>query len=194
LLKTPSLNDSQKRELIFCLAAYNMAPELRRCVESIKPYADRIIVVEGRFGKHWRTGEKFKSPHSTDGTAQVAEELGCEVILSQDLPQHEQRDLYLKGREGDVYFIIDADMTLEGVLPKQQMLYGKENVWAFWVTDPDGYRYIMVLANRHIGPKVTHNTGQLRVDGYGRLMDGTYPGAVTLTACSVRHHNIRGHS
>ena len=166
-----------------------MANSLRRCVESIKPYADRIIVVEGRFGNHWRYGA---TPHSVDDTAKVAKQLGCEVILCHDLPQHKQRDLYLKGKDGDVYFVIDADMTLMGDLPKQEILYGDGNVWSIRCVDPDGYTTSMLCLNRHLNGGCHHSVGGIRVDGKGWLMDGTYPNHKKLTSCWLKHHNMRG--
>jgi hypothetical protein len=170
-----------------------MAEDLRRCIASIKLYADRIIVVEGLFGHHWRTGPDFENPYSSDGTFEAAQELGCEVTHSHGLWQCEQRDLYLKGKEGDVYFLIDADMTLEGSLDKNEMLHGGGNVWACWVEDPDGNRQISpIWASRHIGAKVHHAPGNIRVDGYGKLMDASYPGGRVLTTCYLKHYNMRG--
>jgi len=166
-----------------------MADHLRKCVGSIKPYADRIIVVEGRFGNHWRS---FPTAHSVDDTAEVAQRLGCEVILSHDLPQHRQRDLYLKGREGDVYFVIDADMTLRGVLDKQELLYGDGNVWSVRCVDPDGYATSVLCVNRHLNGGCSHSVGSIRRDGVGRLMDGTYPNHEKLTSCWLKHYNFRG--
>lgn len=170
-----------------------MAEDLRRCVASIKPYADRIIVVEGLFGGHWRSGENYKSDYSTDGTFEVAQELGCEVIHSHGLWQNEQRDLYLQGKEGDVYFLIDADMTLEGILNKDEILYSDINVWSCWVEDPDGNRQISpIWVHRHIGEKPHHAPGNILIDGYGKLMDGTYPNGAILTTCYLKHYNMRG--
>jgi hypothetical protein len=182
----------KRRKLIFCISAYNMAYHLRKCVESIKPYADRIIVVEGRFGEHWRSGANFATPHSVDGTAEVAQQLGCEVIRSHDLVQHQQRDLYLKGVEGDVYFVIDADMTLEGTLGKQGILYGDGNVWSVQCVDPDGHTASVLCVNRHLNGGCSHSVGGIRLDGAGRLMDGTYPNHKKLMGCWLQHYNMRG--
>jgi hypothetical protein len=170
-----------------------MAAYLPRCIASIRPYADRIIVVEGLFAAHWRSGDAYSALHSSDGTVAVAEALGCEVLVSDGLPQHRQRDLYLIGKEGDVYFSIDADMTLEGVLDKQELLYGDGCVWSVWVHDPDDNRQISpIWVSRHIGAQPHHTMGNLRVDGYGRLMDGTYPNHRILTECYLKHYNLRG--
>lgn len=182
----------KRRQLIFCIAAYNMADHLRKCVASIKPYADRIIVVEGRFGNHWRKGQGFSTPHSVDDTVEAAEKLGCEVLLCHDLPQHKQRDLYLQGSDGDVYFLIDADMTLEGVLHKHSLLYGVGNVWSVSYADPDGYTSSVLCVNRHLNGGCSHSVGGIRMDGAGRLMDGTYPNHEKLTSCWLRHYNMRG--
>jgi len=169
-----------------------MASDLRRCVASIKPYADRIIVVEGLFGKHWRKGANYQSDYSTDNTYQTALELGCEVIHCHGLLQNEQRDLYLRGREGDVYFVIDADMTLEGTLDKQAMLYGEFDHWAAYVEDPNGKRNIFLWAYRHIGTQPRHHSGNILEDGYGKLMDGSYPKGDILTNIYLKHYNMQG--
>lgn len=188
---TKSYLRGERRQLIFCIAAYNMAESLRRCIASIQPYADRIVVVEGRFGNHWR---EFKTAHSVDGTAEAAQQLGCEVVQCHDLPQHRQRDLYLKGKEGDVYFLIDADMTLEGTLNKQEILYGDGAVWSIKCFDPDGYTTSLLSLNRHLNGGCNHSVGGIRRDGEGRLMDGTYPNHKKLTSCWFKHYNVRGTS
>jgi len=168
-----------------------MAKTLPQCLESIKPYADRIVVVEGRFSKHWRTGPEFNTPHSTDDTVAVAEKYGCEIILSADLPQHLQRDLYLVGQEGDVYFVIDADQVLEGEFDKDEILSSDVNVWGVWnhghSDKPDGKPELWLWIRRHIGEKPHHNVGQLLIDGYGRLMDGTYPSYSLVEKFWLRH-------
>jgi len=152
-----------------------MAKTLPKCLDSIKPYADRIVVVEGRFGKHWRTGPQFSTPHSVDDTVQIARNYGCEIILAHDLPQHLQRDLYLVGEEGDVYFVIDADQVLEGEFDKNEVLNSDVNVWGVWNHDHGGKPELWLWIRRHVGAHPRHNVGQLLIDGYGRLMDGTYP-------------------
>lgn len=110
--------------VIFCYAVYNEERALRQSLESVKPYADRIVVVEGRYAQFAGTN------HSTDATVEIALEYVDEVIRSSGLPQHLQRDLYLRGREGDFYFIIDGDEILRGRFPKEQILAGPWDVYA----------------------------------------------------------------
>ena len=160
--------------LIFGVATYNSEKTLPKCLESISPHADRIIVVDGRF-----RGREGVTVCSTDHTRIIAIHSGCEVIRAGGLPQHEQRDLYLLGRQGDFYFVVDSDEVLEGKFDKQAILNGPHNCYALWIRNPQGIypsATMTLRVYRHIGEKPSHNEGQLLKDGYGQLMDATYQG------------------
>lgn len=163
-----------KSRLIFGVATYNSEKTLPKCLNSIKPHADRIIVVDGRF-----RGRSGLTVGSWDHTRQIALLEGCEVIQSGGLPQHKQRDLYLLGRPGDFYFIIDSDEFFEGRFDKEAILSARHNCYALWIRNPLGFypsATMTLRIYRHIGQKPSHNEGQLLKDGYGQLMDATYPG------------------
>lgn len=198
-VEEPSPSIHQPR-LIFCIAAYEAAGTIGRTIESVKPYADEVVVVEGRF-KYVPGYSKAEHPReaptrSTDSTAELARSLGATVIQPPEpLLQPKQRDLYLRGRPGDVYWVIDADMILEGIVNKEEMLNGPDNVWGVWRYErAEDYRTSGVLQfwpwiRRHVGEQVMHSIGQLQIDGFGRLMDATYPGyrAVPINEFWLRH-------
>ncbi len=161
-------------KLIFGVAAYNAEKTLINCLESVRPHADRIIVVDGRF-----LGREGPAKNSTDSTRRIARFFGCEVIRAGDLPQHKQRDLYLRGQPGDFYFIVDSDEVLEGNFDKPALLSGPYNCYALWIRNPPGTypsATMTLRLYRHIGERPSHSEGQILRDGEGRLMDATYPG------------------
>lgn len=172
-------------ELIFCIAAYNADKTLPYTLRSIEPYADRIIIVDGRF-----QGREGSTKNSTDSTRKAALAFGCEYIRAGDLPQHRQRDLYLRGWPGDFYFIIDSDEVLEGHFDKDGILTGPYNCYAVWIRNPPGYYPSATLTMRiyrHIGERPSHSEGQILCDGYGRLMDGSYAGATMTDSFWLQH-------
>jgi len=156
-------------KLFFCIAAYNEEKTLPYCLESIKPHADEIVLVEGRF-----LGNPVESPHSTDDTVKIAEAYGCRVIQAEDLIQNEQRDLYLVGEPDDFYFYIDADEVLMGDFNKEEVLSGSCDVYAVWIKSPILHDQITLRIYRHVGEQPHHNVGQLLIDGFGVLMDANY--------------------
>jgi hypothetical protein len=136
-------------------------------MESVRKHADRVIVVEVRF-------QGVKGPlHSTDDTIDIAKEYTDEVYLADGLPQHKQRDLYLKGGVGDFYFIIDGDEVLRGCFPKEEILMGPWDVYAVEV-HRRGYRTQLCLRVFRHKKGIRHNIGQCPlIDDRGRLMDGS---------------------
>ncbi len=176
----------QKREpqLIFCYAVLNAADTLKTSLESIKPYADRIVLVEGRF--KGRDGP----PHSTDDTIAIAQEYEAEIVNCQDLPQDKQRDKYLDGKPDDFYFILDGDEALEGDFQKSEVLSARFNCYALWIRNQPGTypsATMTLRLYRHIGTRPHHNPGQLLIDGHGKLMDGSYPEATHIDTFWLRH-------
>lgn len=163
-------------KLIFCYAVYNCGKTLRKSLESVKPYADRIIIVEGRFKNHWRPTREL---HSTDGTIEIARKYADELILAGDLVQHKQRDLYLKGGEGDYYFIVDGDEELctkfNEVSPEKAYCFKKmlsrSEVWAVPVFRNGRFEQLCLRIFKH-KPGIHHNVGQCPlIDDKGCLMD-----------------------
>lgn len=101
-------------ELIACLIAYNEADLLPGCLDSLVGKADRIILVDGRIATFPGDGVG-----SDDSTVDIAKSYGIEVIQSDKAWPDEitMRNQYLKGKDGDWYFMIDADETLLTPLP-----------------------------------------------------------------------------
>ncbi|CAN8139478.1 (heptosyl)LPS beta-1,4-glucosyltransferase [uncultured Thiomicrorhabdus sp.] len=57
---------SMKTQVTVQILTYNEEQHLARCIESVKPFASQIIIIDS---------------HSTDKTQEIAEELGAEVVL-----------------------------------------------------------------------------------------------------------------
>ena len=175
-------------QLIVCIAAYNRAGSLRQAIASVQLVADRVVVVEGRF-----IDKRGDSIRSIDGTAEVAREMGAEVIQPQAAKsQPEQRDLYLLGKPNDWYLILDSDETLQGTFPKQDVLASHMSSYQLVIKGPPSwspYPVPTIRLYRHIGEKPHHNPGQLLVDGFGRLQDATHPDGFggILEACWIEH-------
>lgn len=103
--------------LIGCVCAYNEAGLIGGAIESLFAVGcDRVIVVDGQW-QGFAPGEPY---HSTDGTQQIAAELGAQVIdpVGQAWSsQVEARNQYLVGELGDWYLVCDADERCHGTLP-----------------------------------------------------------------------------
>ncbi len=174
-------------QLIVGMVAYNGARAIRQALQSVKGVADRVVVVEGKF--EGREGHV----RSTDETAQIAEDVGAEVIQPHTPSvQPEQRDKYLVGQPGDVYLVIDSDEALRGEFPKDKVLNGKAASYQIQIRGPASwspYPINTIRVYRHIGEKPHHNPGQLLIDGEGRLMDGTHPNGFggVLEGCWLEH-------
>lgn len=171
-----------------------MASTLRASLESIKPYADRILIVEGRFKpEDTRPNPKYReylTPHSVDETIEIASEFTDEIILFEDLPQHKARDKYLLGKNGDYYFILDADWILKGKLDKEMILEGKYSVYGVnrYCRDGSFEQYALLIFKHQDGIK--HSIGQLPlIDSEGNLMDSTNYEVKPISQFWITHQN-----
>ena len=179
-----------KPQMVFCIAAYNSAATIAKCLQSVKPYADRIVVVEGRFADN-RAG--VGPLRSSDETIEIAKELDAEVIEAPaGMTQPRVRDSYLVGKPGDWYFVIDSDEVLTGDFPKAAIMAGKPISYQIVIRGPlswSPYPVPTIRAYRHIGERPTHNPGQLLIDGEGHLMDATHPDGFggILEGCWLEH-------
>lgn len=178
-------------ELIACVTAYNSERTLAECLSSLKPIADRIVVVEGRYDSFYKaipdTGLR-----SVDRTVDIAQSFDAKVIVAPGQPQPQQRDLYLSGEPGDWYFVVDSDEVLEGIFPREAIMAGKPSAYQIEIRGPASwspYPVPTIRIYRHIGEKPHHNPGQLLIDGEGHLMDGTHPDGFggVLEGCWLRH-------
>jgi len=92
---------------------YNEEQNIGRCLDSVKNFADEIVVVD---------------MHSTDKTVEIARKYGAKVF------QHEYtryvepaRNFALSKASGDWIFLIDADEELPGMLADKLRNIAKEN-------------------------------------------------------------------
>ena len=95
--------------LIGVIITYQEARFITRSIKSLQPYCKRIIVVDGAYADYPR----FLPEHrSTDGTQEIARNLGAEVIES-DVPWKDQvvkRNVYInEAKNNDIIIHIDAD-------------------------------------------------------------------------------------
>lgn len=105
--------------IISCVIAYNEERLLPGCLESLVGQVDEVVVVDGAF-EHY----PHEVARSTDATRAIAEAYGCRWVATPGgkpwVNQVAKRNAYLVGKEGDWYFVIDADERVQGKLPLLQ--------------------------------------------------------------------------
>ena len=85
----------------------NEEKNIRRCIESLKPVADEILVVDSL---------------STDKTKEICQELGVRFVEQKFLGYVEQKNFALRLATYDHVLSLDADEALDGVLQKEIQL------------------------------------------------------------------------
>ncbi len=81
------------------LATYNEAHNLKRSLDSVKQFADEIIVVDGQ---------------SPDGTAELAEKLGAKVFTTTNKANfHINKQMAIDHAKGELIFQLDADEVID---------------------------------------------------------------------------------
>lgn len=93
------------------IITYNEERNIRRCLESVMPIADEIIVVDSL---------------STDRTEQICAELGVQFVKQKFLGYIEQKNYALKFAENEYVLSLDADEALSDEL-KNSLLEVKNN-------------------------------------------------------------------
>lgn len=87
------------------IAAFNEEANIKLCINSLKVFADEIVVVDG---------------NSTDQTALISKNLGAKVINSANKKMfHINKNLAIKNCSGDWIFLIDADERVSPGLAKE---------------------------------------------------------------------------
>lgn len=87
------------------IAAYNEESNIKPCINSLKVFADEIVIVDGS---------------STDQTAQISKDLGAKVIISANKEMFNiNKNLAIKNCSGDWIFLIDADERVSPGLAKE---------------------------------------------------------------------------
>ncbi len=79
------------------IITYNEEKNIERCIRSLQPVCDEIVVVDS---------------HSTDRTAEIAKNLGARVILQEFLGYIEQKNFAMQQTEYDYVLHLDADEEL----------------------------------------------------------------------------------
>ncbi|MBU0579436.1 glycosyltransferase family 2 protein [Patescibacteria group bacterium] len=86
------------------LATHNEEQNIKRCLESVKDFADEIIIVDGS---------------STDKTREKARKLGAKVIKTTNKSNfHINKQMAMDRAKGDLVLQLDADEVVDGVLQK----------------------------------------------------------------------------
>lgn len=83
-----------KNLISVCILAKNEEANIHECIESVKGFADEIIVVDN---------------DSTDNTRKIAKANGAKVVTSSSKKEAHNRNLYLNMAEFPWIFVIDAD-------------------------------------------------------------------------------------
>ncbi|MBM3404728.1 MAG: glycosyltransferase family 2 protein [Bacteroidetes bacterium] len=82
------------KKLSVIIITYNEEHNIVRCLESVKPFADEVIVVDS---------------YSTDKTVEICKSFGCKVLKHEFLGYSKQKQLAVDAAENDWIFWIDAD-------------------------------------------------------------------------------------
>lgn len=93
--------------IIGVMSTYNDNQFIERALSSLSKVTDKIVVVDGRYSEFPCEGDI-----STDGTLELARKY-AEVIISEPCSEPEKRSKYFIGKEGDIYFQLDADEEIE---------------------------------------------------------------------------------
>ena len=110
------------QEISVVINTCNEAHHLRECVESLRGFADEIVVCD---------------MESTDGSAELAKELGCKVITHKRMPAPEPdaRIAAINASSGDWILVFDPDMRLLAETAREmRRLIEEDNCDMIWFT------------------------------------------------------------
>ncbi|KKS94775.1 MAG: Glycosyl transferase family 2 [Candidatus Collierbacteria bacterium GW2011_GWB1_44_6] len=113
---------TKRQTISVTLATYNEEANIAACLESVKDFADEIVVVDG---------------YSTDNTAEIAKKLGVKVILRPNNPVfHVQKDIANRSAKSDWILQMDADerVTKEMVKEILGILEGSYFGYDSWIS------------------------------------------------------------
>lgn len=111
----------KKMKISAALATFNEEKNIVDCIESLKKFADEIVVADGS---------------SQDRTAELAQELGAKVIKTTNKPMfHINKNLAIDNCKEDWIFLIDADERVSKELADEIKQKVKDNPKenGFWV-------------------------------------------------------------
>lgn len=116
----------RKSNISVCLATFNEAPDLPGCLESVKDFADEIIVVDGE---------------SSDKTVEIAKKFGAKVLMTKNRPIfHINKQKAMNEAMNDWVLQLDADERVTPEL-KEELLristskdqWSGEDPAAYWI-------------------------------------------------------------
>ena len=89
-----TLNSMEVPRITVCVPARNEEVNLPRVLEAVRTFADELLVVDG---------------HSTDGTVQIARELGARVVRDNGRGKGDGIRTGIREASGEIIVFIDAD-------------------------------------------------------------------------------------
>ena len=111
----------KKIKISAALATFNEEENIVDCIESLKDFADEIVVVDGS---------------STDRTRELAEKLGAKVIKTTNKPMfHINKNLAIDKCQGNWIFLIDTDerISKELAIEIKEIISKNPKENGFWV-------------------------------------------------------------
>lgn len=119
--------------LVACINAYQDAPLLGACLESVRAVTDAVVVVDGRYRDFPSYGADDQGA-STDGTLDVARAAGATIVEAPDgKPWPDEivkRTAYLNALgAGDYALVVDADERVEADGPIDRALLVTRADW-----------------------------------------------------------------
>jgi glycosyltransferase involved in cell wall biosynthesis len=135
------------------LAVFNEEKNLGRCLESARPFADEIIVVDGK---------------STDNTVSVAKQYGAKIISASNKPNfHINKNIAIDAAAGDWVLQLDADEPVPPELAEEivRVTREKSDYNGYWIPRKNYFLGRFLLK----GGQYPDYTLRLYRNGFGRL-------------------------
>jgi hypothetical protein len=107
--------------IIACMIVYNEAENIARAIESIAPFVDRLVVLDGAFEAFMRVNN-LKNFLSDDGTREIVFQLKQKYSNIEFVEpfrpwksEVEKRSYFFRlGRPNDIFFVVDGDEEVTG--------------------------------------------------------------------------------
>lgn len=95
-------SSSMSKQISVVLAVHNEAPNIARCLDSVKAFADEIVVVDGE---------------SSDDTVKIAKQYGAKVISTTNKKNfHINKQMAMDAATGKLVLQLDADEVVDAEL------------------------------------------------------------------------------
>jgi len=129
-----------------CINAYNEADMIEDCVEALRPYVDKIVIVDGAYKAYPHT-----CPRSINGTLEIIKNIS-DIFISQARAwedEVEKRNAYLIGEVGDWYIVVDADEIIKGKIDRS--IFNSSAIgYQMWIKRPSLPRSPVFRIFRHL--------------------------------------------